>query len=108
MLALRYVYVLALVVWLGGLFGALLERFAYQRYAAGGILLITLVLMAVLGPRPRAFAVRVALVTIMLGIALYSAFIPGTIDAIHTDSLMTVNIVGALALLYWEARDHGQ
>jgi hypothetical protein len=31
-------------------------------------------------------------------------------DALHQLStrLMMVNVIGALALLYWEARDHGQ
>ena len=160
MLALRYVYVLALVVWLGGmvvlgavvapgvfevlpssdpvngravageLFGALLSRFHYVAYAAGALLLATLAVMALLGPRPRGFAVRCAISGTMLLVALYSGFVVlGTIDAIRgevglpsrlpaTDErrvrfdelhvlstrLMMVNIVGALALLYWEAR----
>jgi uncharacterized membrane protein len=165
MLALRYVYVLALVVWLGGmvalgaivapatfqvlqasapttgralageLFGTILARFHYLAYGAGGLLFVSLALMAVLGPRPRAFAVRLTLVALMLGIALYSGLIVlGTIDAIQNEvgglpsllpaddarrvrfdalhqlstRLMLANIAGALALLYWEARDHGQ
>jgi uncharacterized membrane protein len=163
MLALRYAYVLALVVWLGGmvvlgaivapatfqvlqasapdagralagqLFGNILGRFHYVAYAAGGTLLVTLAIMAVLGPRPRHFAVRVALVGTMLLIAFYSGFIVlGTIDAIQAEvgglpsllpagdarrvrfdslhalstRLMMVNLVGALTLLFWEARDH--
>ena len=163
--ALRYLYILALVVWLGGmvvlgaivapatfqvlqasapsigralageLFGQILKRFHYVAYASGGVLLVTLAAMAILGPRPRAFAVRLALVTAMLLVALYSGFIVlTTIDAIQVEAgglpsllpagdarrirfdelhvlstrLMMANIVGALALLYWEARDHGQ
>lgn len=165
MLALRYVYVLALVVWLGGmvvlgaivapatfqvlqasapdtgralageLFGHVLARFHYVAYAAGGLLLISILAMALLGPRPRAFAVRLAVITAMLLVSLYSGLIVlPTIDAIQLESgqlpsllavtdprrirfdelhqlstrLMMANIVGALALLYWEARDHGQ
>ena len=163
MLALRYAYVLALVVWLGGmvvlgaivapatfqvlqisapdsgralageLFGNILARFHYVAYAAGGTLLVTLAVMAVLGPRPRHFALRILLVFTMLLVALYSGiFVLGTIDAIQADvgglpsllpagdarrvrfdslhalstRLMMVNIVGALTLLFWEARDH--
>src|SRR5687768_12279597 len=105
MLALRYVYVLALVVWLGGMvvlgavvapttfqvlqasepvagralagevFGSMLARFHYVAYAAGGLLLLTLAGMAVLGPRPRGFAVRAALAAAMLLVALYSGVI---------------------------------
>jgi uncharacterized membrane protein len=102
MLGLRYAYVLALVVWLGGmvvlgaivapatfqvleasapeagralageLFGSILARFHYVAYAAGATLLITLGLMRVLGPKPRSFAVRVLIVAAMLVVALYS------------------------------------
>ena len=165
MLALRYLYVLALVVWLGGMlvlgaivapaafqvlpasapatgralagevFGEILRRFHYVAYASGGTLVVSLTAMAVLGPRPRTFAVRLLLVTTMLLIALYSGLVVlNTIDAVQLEvgglpsllpagdarrirfdqlhqlstRLMMVNIVCALVLLYWEARDHGQ
>lgn len=104
-LALRYVYVLTLVIWLGGmvilgalvapttfqvlqdsapvagrelageLFGAVLARFHYVAYAAGALLLATLFAMRLLGPRPHAFGVRAALVAAMLMVALYSGLI---------------------------------
>ena len=163
--ALRYLYVLALVVWLGGmvvlgaivapatfqvlqasapetgralagdLFGTILARFHYVAYACGGILLVSISAMAILGPRPRAFAVRLGLITVMLLVSLYSGFIVlRSIDAIQLEAgrlpsllpagnplrtrfdslhqlstrLMMGNIFGALVLLYWEARDHGQ
>ena len=165
MLALRYDYVLALVVWLGGmvvlgaivapatfqvlqasapsigralagdLFGQIIARFHYVAYACGGIMLTSMVAMALLGPRPRAFAVRLAVISVMLLVALYSGLIVlRTIDAIQLEvgrlpsllppedvrrirfdelhqlstRLMMANIVGALGLLFWEARDHGQ
>lgn len=162
MLALRYVYVLALVVWLGGMlvlgaivapaafgvlqaadpvagralageaFGVMIARFHYVAYGAGLLLLVTLVAMAVLGPRPPAFAVRSTLIAVMLGVALYSGFIVlGNIDTIQREAgtlpsrlpasdsrrirfdqlhqlstrLMMLNMAGALVLLYWEARE---
>ena len=162
MLVLRYAYVLALVVWLGGmvllgavvapttfqvlqasapeqgralageLFGTMLARFHYVAYAAGAILLVALAAMAVLGPRPAQFAVRSAIVGVMLLVALYSGEIvlrqvdalqqevgalPSTLpagdpqrvrfDALHQLStrLMMFNIAAALVLLYWEARE---
>ena len=100
MLALRYVYVLALAVWLGGMvvlgavvapttfqvlqasepasgrllggavFGAILSRFHYVAYGAGTLALLTLAAMALLGPRPRGFAVRSSIVGLMLVVAL--------------------------------------
>src|SRR5829696_6502144 len=99
MLALRYVYVLALVIWLGGmvvlgaivapatfqllqasapsigrglagdLFGQILARFHYVAYACGGIMLVSMMAMGLLGPRPRAFAVRLAVILVMLLVA---------------------------------------
>lgn len=161
-LALRYVYVLALVVWLGGMvvlgaiaapttfqvlqasepaagralagtvFGAMVSRFHYIQYGAGALLIASLGAMAILGPRPKAFATRLAIVAVMLGVALYSGFVVlgdidriqqevGTLpsrlpegdvrrlrfDALHTlsERLMMLNMVGGLALLFWEARE---
>jgi uncharacterized membrane protein len=102
MLAVRYAYVLALVVWLGGmvalgalvapttfqvlqsldpvngralageLFGTTLSRFHPLAYGAGGVLFVSLVMMRVLGPRPAAFAARILIVTGMLGVSAYS------------------------------------
>lgn len=102
MFAVRYAYVLTLVVWLGGmvmlgaivapttfqvlqaldpvdgralagaLFGTTLARFHLLAYGAGGVLFICLVLMRVLGPRPAAFAARTLIVVGALGVSLYS------------------------------------
>lgn len=159
---LRYVYVLALVVWLGGMivlgavvaptifqtlqslspqdgralagegFKAMLVRFHYVAYGCGALLLLSLAGMGLLGPRPRGYAVRAALVAVMLGLALYSGLVVlseidgiqqlvGTLpsrlpeqdprrlrfDALHVlaTRLMQANIVLALALVWWEAQD---
>ena len=161
-LALRYVYLLTLVIWLGGmivlgalvapttfqvlpahepvtgrelageLFGSILARFYYVAYGAGGVLLATLFAMRLLGPRPRAFGVRAAIVAAMLLVSLYSGLVVlQQIDAIQAESgvppsrlaagdsrrvrfdelhllstrLMLVTMAGALVLLYWEARE---
>ena len=162
MVALRYAYVLALAAWLGGmvvlgaivapatfqvlqaaapangralageLFGTVLARFHYLAYGAGAILLLSLVTMRILGPRPKAFAFRTVLVSAMLLAALYSGVVVlGTIEATRADAgglpsrlpagdarrirfddlhqlstrLMMANILGALVLLYWETRE---
>lgn len=164
MLVLRYAHLLALVVWLGGMvvlgavvaptafqvlqarepeagrllagavFGATLARFHYVAWACGGVLLLTLILMAVLGPRPPQFAIRTTLAAVMLAVALYSGIVvlgsvtrlqseiganvaPSSLpaqderrirfDGLHLLStrLMMINLVGALVLLYWEARE---
>ena len=163
MLAVRYVYVLALVVWLGGMvvlgavvaptlfqvlqagdpsngralagaaFGSAIARFHYVAYISGALLILSLAVMRILGPKPVHFAARALIVLAMLAVAIYSGLVvleriddiqaavgtlpsrlPATdprrieFDGLHTLStrLMSVNIVGALVLLYWEAREH--
>ena len=59
----------------GAVFGAVLARFHYVAYTAGAVLLIVLIALAVLGPRPRHLGVRMAMVAVMLGIALYSGLV---------------------------------
>lgn len=73
-------------VFAGEGFGAILQRFHYVAYASGGILLVTLSAMALLGPRPRSFAIRTAIVAVMLAVAAYSGvLVLGEIDTIQQD-----------------------
>ena len=154
MLALRFAAVLALAIWIGGLvalgmfaaptafdvlgprgpdgralagalFGETLARFHSAIYACGGILLASLAVRGVLGPRPRRFAIRVAVVVVMLGAAVYSGFvlIPqvqtaaaamqdadsrrielGRLHGIAT-SIQLVPLLGGLLLLWFELKD---
>ena len=162
--ALRYIYLLAVVVWLGGMvvlgaivapttfhvlqsgdpvsgralagavFGEVVSRFYYVQYGAGVLALVMLGVMALVGPRPKGFAIRVGIVTSMLAVALYAGIVvlgriegiqrdvgglPSRLpqqdlrrarfDALHelSERLMMLNIVGGLVLLYWEAREPG-
>jgi uncharacterized membrane protein len=102
MLAVRYLALAALAVWLGGmvvlalivapatfrvlqdadpsggrviagaLFGELLSRFDLLAYTCGGVVLVALFAMKFLGPPPAAFVLRATIVAAMLGIAVYS------------------------------------
>lgn len=102
MIVLRYVYVLALVVWLGGLlvaggivapsvfaalelaspaeggvlaghvFGEVLRRVHLLAYAAGGAMLLALTLQRFIGARPKHYGIRAAVVAIMLAGSLVS------------------------------------
>ncbi len=104
MFVLRYLYVLALVVWIGGMvvlgsivapatfevlqrqepgrgrslagavFSESLSRFSWVAYGAGVTVIASLAVMALIGPRPRGFGMRTAIAATMLGIALYSGF----------------------------------
>ena len=105
MLALRYVGVLAITVWVGGLlvlggiaapaifdvvaahhlagdrllagaiFGETLRRFHLLTYVCGFALLGTLVMRGVLGPRPIMFAARLGVGFLMLLASAYSGLV---------------------------------
>ena len=50
------------------------------------VLLVSLSAMALLGPRPRSFAIRTAIVAVMLGVALYSGvLVLGEIETIQQE-----------------------
>ena len=162
MLALRYAALLTLIVWIGGLvalgafaapaafdvlqaraaengrvlagavFGETLRRFTLVTYACGVLLLLTLAIRGILGPRPRRFAWRVSIGVLMLAATLTSglylaprieglqrsigvsvASLPET-DArrelfgrLHglSTAIQLMPLLGGLALLYWELRE---
>ncbi len=104
MFLLRYLYILALVVWIGGLvvagaivapsvfdvlqassadgrvlagavFGEVLRRVHLLAYAMAGVMLLALMIQRVLGPRPISFGIRAAIVGTMLAVALISGYV---------------------------------
>ena len=102
MLVLRYLYVLALVLWVGGMvlagavvapatfgvlggwnpaegrvlagqvFGEVLRRAHLGAYAMAGVMLVALTLQRLLGPRPLDYGIRVSLIGLMLALMLAS------------------------------------
>src|SRR6188472_1991259 len=149
MLALRYASLLALVVWVGGLlalgaiaapvtfdviaarhvpegrvlagaiFGVILRQFQYVSYACGVVLGLALSARAVLGPRPRRFALRLAIAAVMLLAVLYSGFVVapsslpdgdprrlefGRLHGLST-GIQLVPLLGGLLLLFHELKD---
>jgi hypothetical protein len=159
---LRFAYLLGLVVWLGGLlvlggvtapvlfevlqarvpadgrvlagaaFGAALARFHLIGYACGAVMAASLVLMALIGPRPRPYAPRLAVIGGMLALTTavtipiggrmraIQAEVGGAIgdlpaadgrraafDRLHglSNVLLALTVLGGLTLVFWEARD---
>ena len=97
MILLRYLYVVALVLWVGGLivagalvapsvFGEVLLRLTWLSYAMGGIMFITLTLHRLLGARPVKYGIRVGIMSVMLTMMMVTGFylIPG-VNAIQAD-----------------------
>src|SRR4029450_2528070 len=105
MLGLRYIGLLALTLWVGGLlvlgaivapsvfevlaahhivndrlvggavFGEVLRRFHVLSFTCGAVLLSTLVARGVMGPRPIMFAARLIVAFLMLAATIYSGMI---------------------------------
>jgi hypothetical protein len=104
MVVVRYVALAALVVWLGGLvdvlYGDLLPRWRVVAFACGGLVLTSLLAMKFVGPPPRAFVARTAIVLLMLAIVGYAA-------AVGTPSPLALRIATALGfvLLFWYVRE---
>lgn len=155
MSALRFVSMLAVAIWLGGmvtiggvvapaafavlgssdaasLVGETLRRFHLVGYAAGALLLLSLALMALMGPRPRAFWVRLTMAALMLAATLAAGLLVdrrmaamraeigvpvGSLPAgdarraafgrLHgaSTSLMALAVAAGLTLVYLDARD---
>ena len=162
MLALRFAGLLALAVWVGGLvalgaiaapaifdavtlrqiadgralsgaiFGEILRRFHLVAYACAAAVIGSLIIRAVLGPRPRWFAVRLAIAAVMLTATAYSGLIVSPrIERLRADigvspsslaesdprraafgqlhglstALQFVPLMGGLLLLQFEARE---
>jgi hypothetical protein len=158
MRALRFAAVLGLVFWTGGLaalgaiaapaifdtlgaagrgtagsvFGEVLSRFHPAAYVCAGVLVLSLVTRAVLGPRPRHFSLRMLLSAAMVAATAWSGFVllpriqemqrtlGGTPSALPQDdshrlrftalhrlstSLQLVPLLGGVALLYFELED---
>jgi Domain of unknown function (DUF4149) len=164
MLALRFAAQVAIAVWIGGLlalgaiaapaifdvvaargiadarivsgaiFGEALRRFHLVAYGCGAAVVLALIARALLGPRPRRFALRLCIASVMLAAALYAGLVLQTritalqqeiganvsasslpqddprrveFGRLHGRSALVqfVPIVGGLLLLFWELND---
>src|SRR5262245_12696640 len=162
MLLLRYLSLLALVVWVGGLvalgsiaapatfdvmaarhvadgralagavFGEALRRFFVMSLGAAAVVLLSLTLRRVLGPKPRHFGWRAGVLILMTAASVYAGVVVAgriaTLQAsmgvapsslpesdprriefgrLHATStaLQLVPLVGGLALIFWELKE---
>jgi hypothetical protein len=106
MIAVRYLTLVALVVWLGAMMGArfadLPGRIDLVGYGCGATIVVGLFVTKFMGPPPHAFAARVAIVVMMLGFAAAS-----TLGASHDVARMLAgaNIALGFVLLFWYVRE---
>jgi hypothetical protein len=104
MLAVRYVALAALVVWLGGMvtvvFGNKLPPFHFVALICGAVILVSLFVMKFVGPPPQGFVPRAALTLLMLLLVALSAM-ARTAAAV----IMVINLALGFLLLFWYARE---
>lgn len=109
MLAVRYLALAALVVWLGGIVtltlltspsGEELGQFDLLSYACGALIVICLFVMKFVGPPPAAFIPRLAVATAMLAVAIYGGVVvfPSAIPRLADVAL-------GFILLFWYVRE---
>ena len=109
MLAIRYVTLAALVVWLGGMVTLRfliapspedLGRFQSVGYACGAIIFVCLFVIKFVGPPPHDFVRRVGLVGVMISVVFYGGIRPPA-----SSMSMTIDIVLGFVLLFWYVRE---
>src|SRR5262245_47479411 len=104
MLAVRYVALGALVIWLGGMvtvtFADVMRRFHLVSVVCGAVIVVSLFIMKFVGPPPHGFIPRVALTVLMLIVVALSVFMPGASSA-----LAAVNLLLGFVLLFWYVRE---
>jgi hypothetical protein len=102
--AVRYVVLVALVVWLGGMLAVLtgdwLRPATMVGAVCGGVILLGLFVMKFVGPPPHGFIPRAALTALMLLLIGVSA-----VNRTLAAQLMAVNLVLGLVLLVWYVRE---
>ena len=116
----------------GAVFGETLRRFHVVSYVCAAVLIGTLLIRRLLGPRPSRLGMRLAISSLMTGAAVYSGTVlsgrieqardaaggsPSTLaendprrtefDRLHalSTTLAMVPVVGGLVLMGWELRD---
>lgn len=130
MILLRYLYVLALVVWLGGIvvaggvaapsifavlqewnpvegrvlagrvFGEVLQRLYWLGYASAAVMFVALTLHRLLGARPIRYGVRAIILALMVSATMAADYNVGLANI-----LLSLTVIGGLALAFWEARE---
>ena len=104
MLAVRFVALAALVVWLGGMvtavFGERLPPFHVVALVCGAVILVSLFVMKFVGPPPHGFIPRAAITALMLVV------VASSVRARSVASTLTaINLALGFVLLCWYVRE---
>ena len=109
MLAIRYIALTALAVWVGGMVTLYLvatpsrealRHFEALTFVCGALVFVCLIVLKFVGPPPADFFPRVGLVVVMLAIAVYVSFMrPASMAP------AMINTALGLVLLSWYVRE---
>lgn len=108
MVVVRYVALVALVIWVGGMATVLVAADPARdlmatlqpiAYACGAAILVSFLLMKFVGPPPHAFFPRFGLAALMLAVTIYAAYT-------DTERLgAAASVAVGLVLLTWYVRE---
>jgi hypothetical protein len=105
MILVRYMTLVALVIWLGAMvderFPDLFRRAHLVGAVCGAVTVTGLFVLKFVGPPPLAFVTRLCMVLLMAALALAAAFAARD----TANLLLTVNIGLGLGLLVWYVRE---
>jgi hypothetical protein len=100
----RYVALVALVLWIGAMAGALFAdifaRPLWLASACGAVIVVCLFVMKFVGPPPRGFVPRAAITVLMLLLMSASLVLRAA-----SASLLMINLALGLVLLVWYVRE---
>ena len=103
MVVVRYLALVALVIWLGAmqsvLVGSGTASYIAIAYGCGAVLVICLFAMKFVGPPPRAFFIRLGIVVLMLLMTLVDRWL------VSGSAATSVNTALGLVLLAWYAHE---
>lgn len=117
MVAVRYIALAALAVWVGGMValpllagpalagagaGEVWRRYHLLAYACGATMFVSLFVMKFVGPPPHAFSLRAAIVFLMLLLVAYSGL---RVAPVLPAPLATLNLALGLILLVFYVRE---
>jgi hypothetical protein len=102
--AVRYVALVALVLWIGGMTGVVFGNGLWERgmfrFACGAVIVVCLFVMKFVGPPPGGFIPRVAITMAMLVLAVIAAT-----ERSFAGALQPIAMALGFVLLFWYVRE---
>ena len=82
------------------MFGEVLQRLYWLGYASAAVMFVALTLHRLLGARPIRYGVRAIILALMVSATMAADYNVGLANI-----LLSLTVIGGLALAFWEARE---